>query len=110
MAIQLLDNVINPEPVGASSNKGIFAGAEIPAQSLAPRLDTLEGKTVYLIDIGYGGSYKFMQAIQRWFEKNMPSVKIVRRRAPGTFLSDNDAPFFREIKAGGDAAVIGVGG
>ena len=110
MPIQLLDNVINPEPVGTTSNKGVFAGQDIPAKSLAPRLDTLEGKTVYLVDIGYGGSYKFMQAIQRWLEKNMPSVKTVRRRTPNTFLSDNDADFFKEIKAGGDAAIVGVGG
>ncbi|OGP65202.1 MAG: hypothetical protein A2169_07945 [Deltaproteobacteria bacterium RBG_13_47_9] len=110
MTIQLLDNVINPEPVGATSNKGVFAGPEVPAQSLAPRLDTLEGKTVYLIDIGYGGSYKFMQAIQRWLGKNMPSVKTVRKRTPSTFLSERETAFFEEIKAGGDAAVIGVGG
>lgn len=110
MAIQLLDDVLNPEPVGLTSNKGVFAGPEVSAQSLAPRLDTLEGKTVYLIDIGYGGSYKFMQAIQRWLEKNVPSVKTVRKRTPSTFLSDSDAAFFEEIKSGGDAAIIGVGG
>jgi hypothetical protein len=110
MTIQLLDNVINPEPIGSTLNKGVFAGPEIPIQSLAPRLGTLEGKTVYLIDIGYGGSYKFMQAVQRWFERNMPSVKTVRKRTPSTFLSECDAAFFEEIKAGGDAAVLGVAG
>ena len=110
MTIQLLDNVINPEPVGAMLNKGVFAGPDIPVQSLAPRLDTLEGKTIYLVDIGYGGSYKFMLAIQRWFEQNMPSVKTVRRRTPSTFLSERETAFFEEIKAGGDAAIIGVGG
>jgi len=110
MKIQLLDNVINPEPIGVTPNKGVFAGPEIPAKSLASRLDTLEGKTIYLVDIGYGGSYKFMLAVQRWFKKNMSSVKTVHKRVPSTFLSDRDTAFFEEIKARGDAAVIGVAG
>lgn len=80
MTIQLLDNVLNPEPIGLTMNKGVFAGPEITKESLAKRLQMLDGKTVYLIDIGYGGSYKFMMAVQRWFEKNMPSVKTVRKR------------------------------
>lgn len=110
MAIHLLDNVINPAPQSATANKGVFAGPEIMAESLAKRLDTLDGKTVYLVDVGYGGSYKFMLAIQRWFEKNMPLVTTVRRRTLGTFMPDGKSEFYDEIKANGDAAVIGVGG
>jgi len=110
MTAQLLENVINPEPIGITPNKGVFAGPEIPAASLAPRLETLEGKTIYLVDIGYGGSYKFMMAIQRWFEKNMSSVKTVYRRVPSNFPGENDTEFFEEIKDRGDATVIGVAG
>jgi len=101
---------MSPEPLGITVNKGVFAGEEIPRESLAPRLDTLDGKTIYLVDIGYGGSYKFMQAIQRWFEKNMPSVKTVKRRTPNTFVSDNETELWDEIKANGHAAIIGVAG
>jgi len=45
-----------------------------PAQ-LAKRLDTLEGKTVYLVDTGFGGSYKFMRELEGWFASHMPSVR-----------------------------------
>ncbi len=110
MTIQLLDNVLNPEPIGLTMNQGVFAGPEIAKESLAKRLQMLDGKTVYLIDIGYGGSYKFMMAVQRWFEKNMPSVKTVRKRTPNTFLTEKDTALWNEIKANGDAAVIGVAG
>ncbi len=110
MTIQLLDTVINPEPIGLTANKGVFAGPELAREALAKRPGSLDGKTVYLIDIGYGGSYKFMLAVQRWFEKNMPSVKTVRKRTPSTFLSERDTEFFKEVKANGDAAVIGVAG
>ena len=45
---------------------------------LAPRLPSLDGKTVYLVDTGFGGSYKFMRELENWFSSNMPSVKTVR--------------------------------
>ena len=110
MAITLLDNVISPEPQSAIQNEGFFAAAAVAKESLAKRLDTLEGKTIYLVDIGYGGSYKFMQAVERWFKKNMPSVTTVRKRKAGSAFRDDSQELWEEIKAKGHAAVIGVGG
>lgn len=78
--------------------------------SLAKRLDSLDGKTVYLVDTGFGGSYRFMQQLQRWMREHMPAVTTVRKRKPGgPFADDNDA-LWEEIKQRGDAAVLGVGG
>ena len=78
--------------------------------SLAPRLDTLDGKTVYLVDTGFGGSFKFMRELENWFACNMPSVKTVRTRKPGGPFADDNASLWEEIKERGDAAVLGVGG
>jgi len=77
---------------------------------LAKRLDTLENKTVYLVDIGFGGGYAFMQEIQRWFAGNMPSVTTVLRRKPGHVFMDNDNTLWEEIKEKGDAVILGVAG
>ncbi len=110
MAITLLDNVMSPEPQAAKGNTGVFGSEAVARESLAKRLDTLNGKTVYLVDIGYGGSYKFMQAVERWFKKNMPSVTTVRRRKAGSAFRDDSQELWEEIKAKGHAAVIGVGG
>ena len=47
---------------------------------LAPRLDTLEGKTIYLVDLQWGGpeaAYSVYEEMQGWFSRNMPSVKVV---------------------------------
>ncbi len=110
MAITLLDNVMNPQPRSAAENQGVFASEGVAKESLAKRLDSLQGKTVYLVDIGYGGSYKFMQAVERWFKKNMPSVTIVRKRKAGSAFGDDAQELWEEIKAKGHAAVIGVGG
>ena len=110
MPITLLNDVINPEPKSLSENKGVFAAPAVAREALAKRLDTLDGKTVYLVDIGYGGSYKFMQAIERWFRNNLPSVTTVRKRKAGSAFRDDCTELLDDIKARGHAAVIGVGG
>ncbi len=78
--------------------------------SLAPRLDKLNGKTVYLVDTGFGGSYKFLDQMQGWFTEHMPSVKTVRRRKTGNIFRDDTKDLWKEIKEEGDAAILGVAG
>ena len=80
---------------------------------LAPRTDTLEGKTIYLVDLQWGGpkaAYSVFEEMQDWFARNMPSVKVEIRRASSGWMGD-DAALRKEIiskKAGG--VVIGIGG
>jgi hypothetical protein len=101
-------SVINPEfrliqTVGGETSRSAPA-------PLAKRLDTLDGRVVYLVDTGFGGSYRFMQQLQRWFAENMPSVTTIRKRKPGNVFADDTDELWEEIKTRGDAAVIGVGG
>ena len=80
---------------------------------LAPRAATLEGKTIYLVDMQWGGpqaGYSVFEEMQKWFAKNMPSVKVELRRSKGGWMGD-DPELRKEIvekKAAG--AVIGIGG
>ncbi len=79
---------------------------------LSPRLDTLEGKTLYLVDINWGGpeaAYSVFEEIQAWFAQNMPSVKIVIKRKAGMYTSDDPA-LWKEIAKNGNAALIGISG
>jgi hypothetical protein len=94
-------------PVGMVTGAG---GSLEPLRPPAARLDTLENKTVYLVDTGFGGSYRFMQELQRWFQNNMPSVTTLRKRKSGGVFMDDSAELWEEIKARGQAVVIGVGG
>ena len=59
---------------------------------LGPRLDTLEGKTIYLVDMQWGGpeaAYSVFEEMQSWFSRNMPSVKVViKRMSSGPFGDD----------------------
>lgn len=76
---------------------------------MASRLDSLEGKVVYLVDTGFHGSRDFMEEAEGWFSRNMPEVKTEVRSTQGGIFTDDPA-LWAEIKEKGDAAIIGVGG
>jgi hypothetical protein len=79
---------------------------------LTKRLDSLEGKTIYLVDINWGGpdaGYSVFEEMQIWFSKNMPGVKTVLKRKQGPYEAD-DQGLWKEISEKGDAAVIGISG
>jgi hypothetical protein len=79
---------------------------------LSPRLDTLKGKTMYFVDIGWGGPQaapSVYEEMQAWFAKNMPSVKTEYRRIKGSYESD-DPELWKEIAAKGNAAFVGISG
>jgi hypothetical protein len=76
--------------------------------SMAPRLDTLDGKTIYLVDTGFFGGGLLLQEMQGWFQQNMPAVKTVFRKKAGGWAAD-DPPLWAEIKAKGNAAIMAIG-
>jgi hypothetical protein len=76
---------------------------------MAPRLDALDGKTVYLVDTGFAGSSDFMAEVQEWFGRHRPAVKTELRHKKTSMFTD-EPELWAEIKQNGDAAILGVGG
>ena len=83
--------------------------AKIQPSPLAPRLGTLEGKTLYMVDIGFGGGYDFLEEAAAWLNRNIPSAKIELRHKRGNMFLD-DPELWEEISDKGDAVIFGVGG
>jgi hypothetical protein len=111
MATMLRSAVLNPEAYRTVRAAAGDAPPKPPSfSSLAPRLDSVKGKTIYLVDTGFGGSGKFLDQVQAWFAEHIPSVKTVRRRKTGNIFRDDTKDLWAEIKEKGQAAILGVAG
>ena len=80
---------------------------------LCSRLSTLENKTLYLVDMQWGGpeaAHSVFEEMQSWFSRNMPSVKIViKRMGSGPF---GDDPGLRKeiVDKKVDGVITGIAG
>jgi hypothetical protein len=80
---------------------------KVSATGMTPGLDTLDGKKLYLIDVGFANSDNFMAQLHGWLEEHRPTIKteIVRWRDQ----HQPDPELCERIQQSGDAAIIGVG-
>jgi len=78
----------------------------IVAKQMAPRLDTLDGKTIYFVNTGYIGTDRLMAVMSDWFKENYPKTNIVMARGQMTSISP---AVMAEIGEKADAAIVGLG-
>lgn len=100
-----------PENTGNEKIEGLNPRGIPPAIQLvpmAPRLASLDGKTIYLVSDGFPGADHFLDQVSLWFKKYMPSVTTVYRLKAGGF-ADDDPKLFAEIKAKGNAVIMAIG-
>jgi hypothetical protein len=81
---------------------------KVSPKALAPRLDSLNGKTVYLVDCRFDDSDVFLGQVQGWLAEHLPQVTTRLVRLSSNYLRDDPATW-EEIRANGDAALVGVG-
>jgi hypothetical protein len=93
-------SVLNPEATNAM----------VPRLPLTARLSSLQGKVIYMVDIGWGGpeaGYDVLQVISKRLAQDTPTVKTVVLRKKGAYSAD-DPDLWKEIKAKGQAAILGL--
>ena len=80
----------------------------VTPKAMAPRLDTLQGKTVYLVDCRFDDADLLLKQMQAWFAEHMPNVTTRFVQMSSVYTKDDPATW-EEIKRNGDAAIVGVG-
>ena len=80
----------------------------ITRKTAARRLESLDGKIVYLVDCRFDDSIELLKQVQAWFARHMPNVET-RLVSLSAYYGHDDPKTWEEIKAKGHAAIIGVG-
>lgn len=80
---------------------------KVAGKRLAPRLESLDGKVVYLVDCLFDNSDVFMAELTKWFGEKLPAVDIRSIKPKESWVDD---PEMRAvIEKDGNAAILGVG-
>ena len=80
---------------------------KVTGKQLAPRLQRLDGKVVFLVDCLFDNSDLFMDQLQHWFAEHLPTVRIRTIRPRDSW--EDDPELRRTVVREGDAAILGVG-
>jgi len=81
----------------------------ITLRPMAPRMDTLDGKTIYVVDDGFVGGDRLLYEIVDWFNANYPNTTTLYKRKGGGGFEAEDPALWEEINEKGDAVIIGMG-
>ena len=108
LASLLLVNALQAEEAKITVLNPRGQAPSIPLVPMAPRLDTLNDKTIYLVDVRFEGGKSFLLEMKDWFAKNMPKLKTVFREKAGPYM-DDDPKLWAEIKEKGDAMIMAIG-
>ena len=81
----------------------------IKLKTMAPRLDTLDGKTIYIVDDGFVGGDNLLHEMVDWFNENYPKTKAIYKRKGGMGFEAEDPALWAEMKEKADAIIIGLG-
>ena len=81
----------------------------IKLKKMAPRLDTLDGKTIYFVDDGFVGGDNLLYEMVDWFKENYPKTTAIYKRKGGMGFEAEDPALWAEMKEKADAIIIGLG-
>jgi len=75
---------------------------------MAPRLNSLDGKTIYIVDINFTDTHQLFTEMQNLLSQKYPKTTWVVRTKIGTYF-DDDKNLWAEIKEKGHGMIMGVG-
>ena len=75
---------------------------------MAPRLDRMEGKTIYIVNDGYPGSGILLKELEKELNKAYTNTTFVYRDKPGG-MGRSDEALWKEMEEKSDAMIIALG-
>ena len=80
----------------------------IKLKAMAPRLDTIKGKTIYIVNDGYPGSGILLGELTAVMTEKYPDTKFIYRDKPGG-MGREDTALWDEMGQKADAMIIALG-
>jgi hypothetical protein len=81
----------------------------IKLKQMAPRMASLDGKTIYIVDDGFVGGDNLLLEMVDWFKANHPNTTVVFKRKGGGGFDVEDPKLWAEIKEKANGVIIGMG-
>ncbi len=81
----------------------------IKLKQMAKRLDSLDGKTIYLVNDGFIGSDNLLYEMQDWFKANYPKTTTIYKRKGGGGFDAEDPALWQEMKEKASGIIIALG-
>ena len=75
---------------------------------MAPRNDTLDGKTIYVVDTRYPLTQPFVQEVFNVLKEKYPKTSWVFKNKIGSYF-DDDPKLWAEIKEKGHGMIMAIG-
>ena len=76
--------------------------------AMAPRLQSLDGKTIYVVDTRYPLTESFVQQLHKMLAEKYPKTNWVFRNKIGSYF-DDDPKLWAEIKEKGHGMIMAIG-
>ncbi len=80
---------------------------KVTGKRLAPRLEGLDNKIVYLVDCLFDNSAVFIEQLRCWLSERFASVDLLLIKPRESWVDDPDMR--ARIESDGDGAILGVG-
>jgi len=75
---------------------------------MAPRISDLDGKTIYIVDIGFSATHQLLTELQDLLKERYPKTTWIVRNKIGTYFND-DPKLWAEIKEKAQGMIMVVG-
>ncbi|NLT68576.1 MAG: hypothetical protein GXX84_18410 [Acidobacteria bacterium] len=114
LVVALVVTSFTPKPSPAANDAKITVlnprGILPPIQRIpmAERLNSLEGKTIYIIDTKFARTRDFVETLHEVLQEKFPKTTWILRDKRGNYQVD-DPDLWKEIKAKGHGVIMGIG-